>query len=133
MLLRLAEGSAPVLLRARCVEGITMRRPLVSWGGVAGDACRPCCTYVLGQVQNIYCVGDLVHQGKDAHDVPLVVTASSSGVGDLVHQGKDAQWHVYSMCERPCASGAGCTRRSTCCDSLFFRCGRPCASGEGCT
>ena len=56
-------------------------------------------------------VRDLVHQGKDAHDVPLVLTASSSGVGDLVHQGKDAQWHVYSMCERPCASGEGCTSR----------------------
>ena len=56
-------------------------------------------------------VRDLVHQGKDAHDVLLVLTASSSGVGDLVHQGKDAQWHVYSMCERPCASGEGCTSR----------------------
>jgi hypothetical protein len=41
-------------------------------------------------------VRDLVHQGKDAHDVPLVLTASSSGVGDLVHQGKDA--HSQEAC-----------------------------------
>src|SRR5690242_7962268 len=50
-----------------------------------------------------------------------------------MHHSHDELFRERLGCERPCASGEGCTRRSTCFDSLFFRCGRPCASGEGCT
>ena len=87
---------------------------MVAWDGVAGDACRPCCTYVLRQVQQyIMCERpcasgegctiammncfegaldgrDLVHQGKDASIQAWQVEANGEGVRDLVHQGKDA-------------------------------------------